>query len=300
METAQRPPERRTTASWAPALLAGGVLAASFSPILIRYANGADPLAISFWRCAAGAVILLPFARGGLGRVDQDRRRLCAVAGVFLALHFATWITSLELTTVASSVLLVSTTPVFVALVAPWVVRERLTRLGWMGIVVALAGTALIVGLDFAGASVGGNALALAGGATAGGYVLAGRLARKDVSIIPYAVLTYGVAALGLGATCVIAGIELWGYPAAAWWAIAGLVAGPQLLGHTVINLVLSDLDATTVSVSFMAEPVIATVLAAWLFDEIPAIAFYAGGIAVLAGIYIVSTNQRAPAPAPA
>ena len=281
-------------------LLAGGVIAASFAPILIRYADEAEPLAISFWRCAAGALFLLPFARGGLARVGRDGLRVCSLAGVFLALHFATWITSLELTTVSSSVLLVSTTPVFVALVAPWVVRERLTQLGWTGIALAFVGTALIAGVDFGGASVEGNALALAGGATAAGYVLAGRLARKELAIIPYAVVTYAAAAAALAVTCIAAGVELWGYPAATWWAIAGLVVGPQLLGHTVINLVLSSLDATTVSVAFMAEPVIATILAAWLFDEIPAVVFYVGGIAVLAGIYVVSTNQRAPEPAPA
>ena len=286
--------------SWPRALLAGGVIAASFAPVLIRYADAAHPLAISFWRCAAGAVILWPFARGGLRHAGGSSIRLCALAGVFLALHFATWITSLELTTVASSVLLVSTTPIFVALVAPMVVNERLTRAGWLGILLAFAGTSLIVGVDFAGSSLGGNALALAGGATAGGYVLAGRIARRDLSILPYAVLTYGAAAVLLGAVCVIQGVDLIGYPSATWWALAALVVGPQLLGHTVINLVLSSVDVTTVSVSFMAEPVIATLLAALLFDEIPTVAFYLGGVAVLAGIYFVSTNQKVAEPAPA
>ena len=288
------------TLSWAHGLLAGGVVAASFAPILIRYADGADPLAISFWRCAAGAVVLLPFARGGLRRAERRSLSLCVLAGVFLALHFATWITSLELTTVASSVLLVSTTPIFVALVAPIVVNERLTRAGWVGIALAFAGTILIVGVDFAGSSLSGNALAVAGGATAGGYVLAGRIARRDLSIIPYAVLTYGAAAALLGIVCLVRGVDLGGYPAGTWWALVALVAGPQLLGHTVINLVLSSVDATTVSVSFMSEPVIATALAALLFDEVPTAIFYVGGAAVLAGIYFVSTNQKAVEPAPA
>lgn len=299
MTTATRVPPQASL-SWPHALLAGGIIAASFAPILIRYADGAHPLAISFWRCAAGAMVLWPFARGGLRRAGARSVRLCALAGAFLALHFGTWITSLELTTVASSVVLVSTTPIFVALAAPMIVSERLTRGGWLGIALALAGTVLIVGLDFAGSSVSGNALALAGGATAGGYVLAGRVARRDLPVIPYAVLTYGAAALLLGLVCVLRGVELTGYPAATWWALVALVAGPQLLGHTIINLVLSSVDATTVSVAFMAEPVIATLLAALLFDEIPTAIFYLGGIAVLAGIYFVSTNQKAVEPAPA
>lgn len=299
MTTVAGPPPQATL-SWPHALLAGGVIAASLSPILIRYADGADPLAISFWRCAAGAVVLLPFAKGGLRRAGRRSMSLCALAGVFLALHFATWITSLELTTVAASVVLVSTTPIFVALVAPLVVGERLTRAGWMGIVLTFAGAAVIAGLDFAGTSLGGNALALAGGATAGGYVLAGRIARRDLAIIPYAVLTYGAAAVLLGSVCLVRGIELTGYPAGTWWALTALVIGPQLLGHTVINLVLSSVDATTVSVAFMAEPIIATVLAAFLFDEIPTVIFYGGSIAVLTGIYFVSTNQKTVEPAPA
>ena len=285
--------------SWvAPALLVTGVVVASTSPILIRYADSAPALAISFWRCAAGAVLLFPFARKDLRHLTRDHRKLTTAAGIFLALHFATWITSLELTAVAPSVLLVSTTPLFVALVAPRVVHERLTRNGWVGIVLAFGGVAAIVGLnsggaEFEGSSLGGNALALAGGATAGGYVLAGRLARRDLGILPYAVVTYGVAAVLLSVACIASGVDLWGYEARTWWAIAGLVVGPQLLGHTVINFVLSDIDATTVSVAFMVEPVIATVLAAWLFSEVPSLVFYPAGLAILAGIYVVSINQR-------
>jgi drug/metabolite transporter (DMT)-like permease len=236
--------------------------------------------------------------------MTRQHRRLTVAAGVFLAVHFATWITSLELTAVAPSVLLVSTTPIFVALIAPRIVHERLTRNGWLGIALAFAGIALIVGInpgssDFEGSSFEGNALALAGGATAAGYVLAGRLARKDLGILPYAVATYGVSAVILFITCLVARVPLWGYDAGTWWAIAGLVLGPQLLGHTVINFVLSDIDATTVSVALMAEPVFATVLAAWFFSEVPSWVFYPGGLAILAGIYIVSTNQKSLEPAP-
>jgi drug/metabolite transporter (DMT)-like permease len=296
MQTEASVVRRSAGAPWvAPALLAGGVIAASSSPILVRYADGAEALAISFWRCFVGALVLVPFAGRGLRRVGRRQFWLCAVAGVFLALHFATWITSLGLTTVASSVLLVSTTPIFVALVAPWVVRERLNAAGWGGIGLAFAGTALIAGLDFAGSSLLGNALALAGGATAGGYVLAGRLARKDLSIIPYAVITYGVAAVVLVVACLVADAPLTGYPGDTWLALGALIVGPQLLGHTVINLVLSDIDATTVSVTIMAEPVIATALAFVLFDEVPTWLLYPGGVAILTGIYMVSTARRQP-----
>jgi drug/metabolite transporter (DMT)-like permease len=280
------------------ALLWIGVVFASVSAILIRYAEGAEPLAISFWRCAAGAIVLLPFARG-LGTLRPGAWRMPAVAGAFLAAHFASWITSLELTTVASSVLLVSTTPIFVALGAWLLLGEGAPARGWAGVLLAFAGTVLVAGGDLSGSSLDGNVLALIGGATAGGYVLAGRRARQHTGILEYAVIAYAIAAVLLLLSCVVGGVELWGYDVRTWWAIAGLIVGPQLLGHTIINLVLKDIDVTTVSVSIMAEPVIATVLAFLLFDEVPPALLYPGGAAILAGIYVTSTSRRQELKAP-
>jgi drug/metabolite transporter (DMT)-like permease len=275
------------------ALLWIGVVSASVSAILIRYADGAEPLAISFWRCAAGAIVLLPFARAGLGALEPGTWRMPALAGAFLAVHFASWITSLELTTVASSVLLVSTTPIFVALVAWLLLKEHVQTRGWAGVLLAFGGTILVAGGDLSGSSLDGNILALVGGATAAGYVLAGRRARQGIGILEYAVIAYASAGILLLLSCLVGGVELWGYDARTWWAITGIVIGPQLLGHTIINLVLKDIDVTTVSVSIMAEPVIATVLAFLLFEEVPPALLYPGGAAILAGIYLTSTARE-------
>lgn len=284
---------RPVWASWS--LLALGVVAASVSAILVKYASGAEALAISFWRCALGALLLAPFARSGLRAMERSAFILPAVAGAFLAVHFATWIRSLDLTTVASSVLLVSTTPIFVALTAWLVFKDRLPGVGWLGIVLALGGTALVAGVDLGGTSFSGNLLALAGGAMAAGYVLAGGVARRTLWILEYAVVTYAAAAVLLLVVCLAAGVDLTGYPSTTWWALAGIVVGPQLLGHTVINLVLKDIDATTVSAAIMAEPVIAITLALVLFGEVPSMLVYPGGAAILAGIYLVSTTARRP-----
>jgi drug/metabolite transporter (DMT)-like permease len=281
------------------ALLWIGVVSASVSAILIRYADGAEPLAISFWRCAAGAIVLLPFARAGLGALEPGTWRMPALAGAFLAVHFASWITSLELTTVASSVLLVSTTPIFVALVAWLLLKEHVQTRGWVGVLLAFAGTLLVAGGDLSGSSLDGNILALVGGATAAGYVLAGRRARQGIGILEYAVIAYASAGILLLLSCLVGGVELWGYGARTWWAIMGIVIGPQLLGHTIINLVLKDIDVTTVSVSIMAEPVIATVLAFLLFEEVPPALLYPGGAAILAGIYLTSTAREQELEAP-
>jgi drug/metabolite transporter (DMT)-like permease len=276
-------------------LLMIGVGAASVSPILIRYASGADALAISFWRCAVGALVLLPFAWRGLKQMPRSAFALPTVAGLFLAAHFASWISSLDYTSVAASVVLVSTTPIFVALTQSLLFKEAQGRGVWIGIVLGLGGTALVGGADFGGQSLTGDVLALIGGASAAGYVLAGRRSRQTLGILEYAVVTYGVAAVVLVVACVWRSAPLGGYPAGTWWAIAGLIVGPQLLGHTVINFVLADIDATTVSMSIMAEPIVATILAYFLFSEVPSVLVYPGGAAILAGIYQVTKSTRAP-----
>lgn len=285
-----------TKPSWVPwALLFLGTGAASVSAILIRYAGEADALAISFWRCFVGALVLAPFAVRGLRRVTSGDMKVSVVAGLFLAVHFATWIKSLELTSVAAAVLLVSTSPVFVAAAARLLFDERLKRMAWIGMGLTLVGTSVIGGLDLGGSALGGNVLAVIGGATAGGYILAGQMARRNLGILEYAVIAYSVAAIVLLLACIIDGTALFGYEAKTWWALVGLIVGPQLLGHTVINLVLSEIDATTVSVTIMAEPVIAIALAFVLFAETPSLLVYPGGALVLYGIYLVSAARREP-----
>lgn len=276
-------------------VLAIGVLAASVSAILIRYAEDASGVSISLWRCAAGAIVLLPFAWPGLRAMKLGDYALPAMAGVFLAVHFATWITSVNLTTIASSVLLVSTTPIFVALAGKWFFDERLPAAGWLGIALALFGTALIAGLDLAGSDAYGNLLALIGGITVAGYALAGRRSRQDLGILQYATVAYAAAALVLLPWALLTGTSLTGYDAQTWWAIAGSVIGPQLLGHTLINFALRDIDATRVSVTIMAEPVIAIALAFLLFSETPTWLAYPGGAAILIGIYLTSTTRSEP-----
>ena len=287
---------RPTWMSWA--LLVLGVFSVSVAAVLIRFAGAAEPLAISFWRCAAGAAALAPFALRGISGVTRRDAILPPIAGIFLAVHFAAWITSLETTTVANSVLLVSTTPVFTAIAARYLFKEKLREAVWVGIALTLVGTALIAvgGRGEGRASLSGDMLALLGAVTVAGYTLAGEESRKQLGILEYAVVTYATAALVLLPVCLLTGVPLWGFPRQAWLAIAGIVAGPQLLGHTVLNFLLRQLDSTTVSVAVMAEPPIAIALAFLLFSETPPVLIYPGGAAILAGILLVSIRRgRAP-----
>ena len=298
METSVNQEQRAPWVMWT--ILTVGVVAVSVSAILIRYASvdgdgDASPLAISFWRCALGALALFPFARWKRRGTSPTTIRFSLIAGAFLAIHFASFITSVGLTTIASSVLLVSTTPVFTALVGWLVFHDRLELVGWIGIALTLVGVGLIGGGDFGGGSGLGNLLALIGGATAGGYLLAGAAARRTLGIAEYAVITYTAAGVLLLAVCLLGDIPLWGYGAQTWWAIAGSVIGPQLLGHTLINATLSDIDTTTVAVTIMAEPIIATVLAFFIFSENPSLLIYPGGALILIGIYFVTTVSKQP-----
>jgi drug/metabolite transporter (DMT)-like permease len=161
-----------------------------------------------------------------------------------------------------------------------------------------LAGTILIVGGDLGGSSLTGDVLALAGGIAGGGYAMAGQASRKTLGILEYAVVTYAVAAVLLFFACLVKGDSFSGYGGGTWIALAALVLGPQLLGHTGINYVLKEIDATTVSVAIMAEPVIATALAFLLFAETPSLLVYPGGFAVLLGIYLTTSVARSPVPA--
>jgi drug/metabolite transporter (DMT)-like permease len=270
-------------------VLTVGVVVASLSAILTRYATEADALVVSFYRCAAAALVLVPFGYAGVRGIPARRLAAPITGGVFLALHFATWITSLYLTSVAPAVLLVSTTPVFVALAARLLWGDRLPALGWIGIAISLAGTALVAGGDLGGPSPAGNGLALIGAATGGGYGLAGQAARRHLGIIEYSIVTYGVAALLLGPAAMVSGAGFWGFSRGTSWAIIALILGPQLVGHTMINATLRDLHATTVTVTITAEPIIAIVLAFLLFAETPPASIAPGGAAILAGIYLVT-----------
>lgn len=291
----------------------------SAAAILIRVAIGDDagvasveagrasPLAVAFWRTFGGSLALAPFAirnqRRAEARLTSEQQRLLALAGVFLALHFALWLWSLALTTVASSVTLVTMSPIFVALGGWWFLGERTTRRMWAGMALTIVGAVTIGFADAAAIDLGpralaGDALAFGGALAVTGYLLIGRLSRRSIGVTTYAAIVYGWAAAVLLVACLATGADLWGYEASAWLAIAGLIVGPQLLGHTVFNTLLSSVSATVVSIVVLAEPVGATLLAWFLLDELPAPLFWLGAPLVLVGVAIATARRRGTAAA--
>lgn len=273
-------------------LLTVAVAAVSTAAPLIRSAD-APTLAIAFWRTllavpVTGALVLTR-DRARLRELTPVDRRRSAVAGLYLAGHFATWVPSLSFTSVASSVALVSTQPVWAALLA----RRRGEHVGpgvWRGIVVALAGVVVLTGVDLSIAprALFGDLLALVGGVLAAFYVTAGADVRRHTTTAVYATVCYTVAATALLAICLGGRQALAGYDGTTWVVLLALTAGPQLFGHTMVNLVLRSISATTVSVAILFE-ILGSALLAWaFFDEVPPLSAVPAGVLIAGGIVMV------------
>lgn len=240
-----------------------GVLAISWGGPLVRFTS-APALTVAAWRMGIAAFLLLPLGGKGWWRKDA---LYAGVAGLFLAAHFAFWIQSLRLTSVASSVVLVNTNPLFVGLFS-WVLGERAPKAFWLGVGLALLGVGLIgLGdLRLGEEALWGDFLALLGAVAASGYLLLGRQAREKIPFIPYVSLTYFVAAFCLFPLAFAFGQVLPPEGDWIWLFLLGLV--PQVLGHTSVNWALRRFPASAVAISILGEPIGASLWAFLLFGE--------------------------------
>lgn len=277
--------------SYTHAVLAIGVVSVSCAAVLIREAN-APALVIAAYRMGlaampAGALALAT----GRERASQDSPwALPLLAGTFLALHFGFWIASLQQTSVITSVVLVTTSPVFVALASPFVLGERVATATWAGIGIAIVGAALMAA-DDVGEGLGtvlGDLYALLGAIFAAGYLMIGRRARPRLSWVRYVGVVYPVAAVLLVVSVVVAGEPFTGYSTKTFVMLGLLALVPQLVGHTAINWALAYVPAAMVAVAILGEPVGATALAALVLREMPSAFEIAGALLVLAGVYVV------------
>ena len=275
--------------------VAVAVLAVSAAAIFIRLAE-APALAIAFWRNALGVMVLLPIALYRRDAFPRGRALWAGVAsGVALGAHFGFWISSLDYTSVAASVVLVCTQPVFVAILAFLVFGERTSPLSFAGVLVALAGTMVIASDGSVGsATLFGNALAVVGATTVAVYVLIGRSLRvTGVGVLPYSVVVYSSASATLLPAALFAGAPLSGYSWETWFWLWVTTLGPQILGHTVLNWALRYVDASIISGTILAEPVISALLAWLVLAEEPGPTTLLGGAVVLAGLYFLLRGYR-------
>lgn len=280
-----------------------GAVAISSAAILIRWAE-APPLVIATARMGIAALLIAPV---GLRRAGAEFRRLsrrdlalAALSGFFLAIHFASWITSLGLTSVASSVVLVTTSPLWAGLLAPLVSEDRLTRAMLIGVVLATLGGIIVGAGDFTltGTALLGDGLALLGAIMSALYLLAGRTVRRKVSLLGYVTVSYSVAALVLLAVALVSGQRFGGYPPQTYLLLVLIAVVPQIIGHSSYNYALGWFSASFVAVALLAEPVGATILAALLLEEPITPSKVAGGALILLGIFVAARGEgprRAP-----
>ena len=289
------------------------IIAVSTASIFVRFAQQEAPsLVIAALRLGFAVVAIAPFAiiryRSELRKLTRHELLLAVLSGGFLAVHFAAWITSLEYTSIVSSVVLVSTGPLWVALFSPLFLKEQLSRPVLIGMLLALLGGSVIALGDSCQISGGlvcpsvsgflqgdallGNFLALVGAWALAGYLMIGRRLRSGMSLVPYIFLVYGVAAAALCAAMLLAGQRPTGFSGMTYVWILLLALVPQLIGHSIFNWILRYLPATLVGITTLGEPVGSAVLAYFILQEIPASLTLFGGFLILAGIYLSSRKK--------
>ncbi len=283
-------------------VLAGGVLAVSSASTLIRLAQAeVSSMAIAAWRMTLSALILAwpswHFSRAEWRTLNRRAWAWLFAAGFFLAVHFAAWITSLAMTTVAASVVLVTMNPLFVGLASWLVFHERLKRNTALGIGLGIGGALLIALSDAQSGGthrLTGDLLALLGALAASSYFLVGRHLRARLSLLGYVFPVYAMAAVWLMLFAGLSRVPLAGYSPRSWLWLILMALGPQVVGHSSLNWALKHLTATFVTLAVLGEPLLSALLAWLLLHEVPTPMILAGGGLVLAGIVLGSRRDEA------
>ncbi len=270
-----------------------GVLSVSFAAIFIRLAD-APPLVIATYRLTIAAIILIPIASTksmkSLSKLSRHDMLMILLSSIFIALHFGLWITSLSYTSIASSLILVTSHPAFVAVISYFLWGERLNKLTISGIAVALIGVVLINygGLTLGSRAILGNLLALIAGFSMGAYLIIGGQLRGRIGILSYLTIIYSCAAVILLAATIVSGHSLFGYSPMTYVMLILLALVPQLVGHSCLNLAVRLIPVTFVSVAILGEPVGATLLGCIILSEMPTANEIVGGLFILGGIFMV------------
>jgi len=279
-------------------LLILAVLCVSVGSIFVRLA-GAPALAVAFNRIFLASVVVAPFAAPSLVRawpaLSSRRRLILLASGISLGVHFATWIASLSYTSVAASVLLVNTAPLFTLFFSWWFLGERASRAVLVAMAVALTGAALIAAGDWGDggtASLKGDALALAGAVTLSLYHVIGRGLRDALPLSAYVLGVWSTAAATLAVLAASARVPVFGYPARTFALFLALAVVPTVIGHGLVNRSLRHIPAPTVGLFLLGEPIAASILAYAVFGEMPGLLTIAGGVLVLAALALVVRSE--------
>ena len=275
-----------------------GIAAVSTGAIFARLAD-AHPVVIAAYRVGLATLIIAPVAwlkaRDEIINLSGKDFALAGLSGLFLALHFIAWISSLGYTSIANSVLLVNTNPLWVGLFAFFMTGERLKASSVAGIIIGVAGGAIIGADDFAagGEALFGDFLALSGGICAAFYLLLGRNLRSRLSLVAYITVCYGSAAVFLWLVVLLCGLQITGYDTGTMASFLGLALISQLIGHTCFNWALKWFSPGLIAVALLGEPVGSSILAYIIFGEQFTLLKLAGGSLILAAIYISAAGEK-------
>jgi drug/metabolite transporter (DMT)-like permease len=288
------------------------VVALAFSSIFITKLEQAEvpPLVIAFYRMTFATALLMPVAlvvkRREIAALARRDLWLLAVGGLCLAVHFGAWITSLKYIPIATSVVLVNSHPVFVVLASYLFLGEKPRTRSMLGTLTGLVGMAVIShdalsgnGTTTSNNAIIGDGLALLGALTVVGYFIIGRKARARISLLGYVTPLYAVCSVFLliwilGTRDAATPNPLYPYSASVWAYFAALAVVPTILGHTVFNWALKHVRPSAISLAFLGEPVVASVLAFIFFSQRPPLATFIGGALVLAGVYLTTSSKQA------
>lgn len=278
-----------------------GVISVSTSAVLVKLAGSAPAGIIALYRLLFAVLIMAPYVyvkhREAFADISKKDWLLSILAGVFLAFHFILWFESLNYTSVASSVVLVTLQPIFAFIGTFLFFKERFSPGAIISLIIAVLGSIIISWGDFqiSGMALFGDILALFGAVMITGYFLMGQRVRKRLALIPYTFVVYGISSVTLIVYNLAEGNAFFGYPSAHWWIFLGLAIFPTFFGHTLFNWALKWLSTATISMGIVLEPVGASILAYIILNEHITWSQWLGGTIVIFGLFlfIMSTTRK-------
>ena len=278
-----------------------GVLGISLSAIFVKYSTAPSAVTAAF-RLSWTVLLMSPVIwakreiREELFQIDKRELLLSVFSGLFLAIHFVLWFESLQHTSVASSTSIVCTEVIWVALGFCLFLKGTLTKQAVLAIMISFAGSVLIAYADSSvgGAHLYGDILALVSAVAVAAYTLLGRIVRNSVSTSVYTYVVYVSCAAVLLGTCLVQGYPLFGYGVSA--VIVGLLLSvfSTILGHSIFSWCLKYFSPAFVSASKLCEPVVASIIAVFLFSELPSVLQIFGGTMIIGGVYYYSRIEKA------
>lgn len=275
-----------------------GVIILSWSSILVRWMGDIHPLIITFYRLTFSALILLFFIKKPIKSVFKTsikHSRYLITAGLFLSMHFYTWISSLQLTTVGNSIFLESTHPLFGWILSMVILREKISKIFIPHFLIASIGMYFIISgdLEFSKNALTGDFLAVFSAFCIAAYLIIARILKNKIDFFPYIFIVYGIAAICTLLIILFKGLNFWKIPITGWLLLFMMAVGPNLIGHSILNWASRKIPVYKVNMSFLSEAVLATAYAALLLNEIPPHEFYFGAALILLAIISIFVFEK-------